>query len=277
MGRAFLISALCVLIGYSYADAFQATLLPSRINPGDAFLVKVSEARKSEIPAAFLNDKEIPFSRCGEACFVGIGAVALEAKPGRHMIHLRMGGKSKQLPLLVTRAWFPTLFLTLPKERVFLSPDDLKRAEREEERLQSLWTTMTDRLWEGTFLFPLNHRISSAFGTKRMLNQKVTSIHKGVDIKGKEGDGVRASNKGRVVLAEELFFGGNTVILDHGQGIFTLYMHLSSFTVRPDDIVSTGDLIGFVGSSGRSSGPHLHFGVKIQGISVNPVSLVKLM
>jgi len=277
MGLAFLIPALCVLIGYSCADAFQATLLPSRINPGDAFLVKVSEAKKSEIPAASLSGKEILFSRCGEACFIGIGAVALETKPGRHMIHLRMGEKSMQLVLLVKRTRFPTLFLTLPREKVFLSPDDLERAEREEERLQSLWMTMTGRLWEGTFLFPLEHSISTAFGTKRMMNRKVTSIHKGVDIRGKQGDGVRASNHGRVVLAEELFFGGNTVILDHGQGIFTIYMHLSSFAVKPDDLVSTGDLIGSVGSSGRSSGPHLHFGVKLQGISVNPVSFVKLM
>jgi len=97
-----------------------------------------------------------------------------------------------------------------------------------------------------------------------------------VDIRGKEGDRVAASNRGRVVLAEELFFGGNTVILDHGQGIFTIYMHLSSFNVKPDDLVSTGDVIGSVGSSGRSSGPHLHFGVKVLGISVNPVSFAKL-
>jgi hypothetical protein len=277
MGLAFFIPALCVLIGYSYADVFQATLLPSRITPGDAFLVKVSDAGEQELPAAFVNGKEIPLTSCGQRCLIGIGAVSLETKPGRHLIHLQIGEKSIQLPLLVKRAHFPTLFLTLPKEKVFLSPDDLERAEREEERLRSIWMTVTGRLWEGPFLFPLDHSISTAFGAKRVMNRKVTSIHKGVDIRGKEGDGVRASNHGKVVLAEELFFGGNTVILDHGQGIFTMYMHLSSFNVRPDDIVSTGDIIGSVGSTGRSSGPHLHFGAKIRGISVNPVSLVKLM
>jgi murein DD-endopeptidase MepM/ murein hydrolase activator NlpD len=276
MGLTFLIPALCVLIGYSCADAFQAGLLPSRISPGDAFLIKVSEARASEIPAASLNGKEIVFSRCGETCFIGIGATALETKPGRYMIHLRMGEKSMQLSLLVKRTRFPTLFLTLPKEKVFLSPEDLERAEREEERLRLLWMSMTDRLWEGSFSLPLEHTISSVFGTKRMMNRKVASIHKGVDIRGKEGDEVKASNRGRVVFAEELFFGGNTIILDHGQGIFTMYMHLSSFSVKPEDVVSKGDIIGYVGSSGRSSGPHLHFGVKVQGVSVNPVSFVKL-
>ena len=276
MGLALLISALCVLTGYSYADAFQASLLPSRINPGDAFLIKVSGVGRSEIPAASLNGKGILFNSCGETCFVGIGAVGLETKPGRHMIHLRMGEKSMQLPLLVKDARFPTLLLTLPKEKVFLSPEDTERAEREEEQLRLLWMTMTDRLWEGTFLFPLNHSISTAFGTKRMMNRKVTSIHKGVDIRGKEGDGVKASNHGRVVLAEELFFGGNTIILDHGQGIFTVYMHMSEFKVSPGDLVSKNEIIGFVGSTGRSSGPHLHFGVKVTGINANPVSLAGL-
>ena len=277
MGPALLIPALFALVGYSYADAIQARLLPSQISPGDAFLIRVSETREQEIPAALLEGKEIPFSRCGEHCFIGIGAVALDTKPGRHIIHLQTGEKSVQLALRVKRARFPTIFLTLPKEKVFLSPDDLARAEREEERLRLLWMTMAVRLWEGPFLFPLEHTISTAFGVKRVMNRKVTSIHKGVDIRGKEGDEVRASNKGRVVFAEELFFGGNTIILDHGQGIFTLYMHLSSFSVKPEDVISKGDVIGYVGSSGRSSGPHLHFGVNIQGISVNPVSFVKLI
>lgn len=276
MGLRYLIPTLCVFLGYSHADAFQATLLPSQINPGDAFLLKVSKAREPEIPAAFLDGKEIPFNRCGEDCFIAIGAVALETKPGRHTIHLHIREKSMRLSLVVKRMRFPTLFLTLPKEKVFLGPDDLERAEREEERLRLLWMTMTERLWEGTFLFPLEHSVSTAFGTKRTMNRKVTSTHTGVDIRGKEGDEVKASNKGRVVLAEELFFGGNTVILDHGQGIFTMYMHLSSFSVKSEDIVSKGDIIGYVGSSGRSSGPHLHFGVKLLGISVNPVSFVKL-
>jgi murein DD-endopeptidase MepM/ murein hydrolase activator NlpD len=77
-------------------------------------------------------------------------------------------------------------------------------------------------------------------------------------------------------LAEELFFGGNTVILDHGQGIYTIYMHLSKFNVSPGDTVSKGDVIGLVGSTGRATGPHLHFGAKVTGINVNPASLINL-
>jgi len=108
------------------------------------------------------------------------------------------------------------------------------------------------------------------------MNKTWTSIHRGIDIKGLEGDEVKASNNGRVVLAQELFFGGNTIILDHGQGIHTVYMHLSQLHVDCGDAVSKGDVIGLLGSTGRSTGPHLHFGVKISNISVNPLSVLKL-
>jgi murein DD-endopeptidase MepM/ murein hydrolase activator NlpD len=131
-------------------------------------------------------------------------------------------------------------------------------------------------MWEGKFIAPLENEISTVFGTKRVMNEKWTSVHRGMDIRGKEGEQVRASNSGKVVLSEELFYGGNTLVLDHGQGIFSVYMHLSGFNVKSGDIVSKGDAIGLVGSSGRSTGPHLHFGVKVVGINVNPVSLMKL-
>jgi murein DD-endopeptidase MepM/ murein hydrolase activator NlpD len=95
-------------------------------------------------------------------------------------------------------------------------------------------------------------------------------------MKGLEGDKVKASNSGRVVIAEELFFGGKTIVLDHGQGIYTIYMHLLRMDVNAGDVVSKGEVIGFVGSSGRATGPHLHFGAKVLNMSVNPVSLWKL-
>ncbi len=123
-------------------------------------------------------------------------------------------------------------------------------------------------------MLPLENETSTLFGTKRILNKKRVSVRKGLDIKGEEE--VKASNSGRVVLAEELFFGGNTIILDHGQGIYTIYMHLAEFNITPEDIISKGDVIGFEGSSGRSTGPHLHFGVKVLNINTNPISLVKL-
>jgi hypothetical protein len=271
-----LISAFLVFFIYASADAFQVEVLPDEISPGGAFTIKVTGAKTSRLPVASLAKKKFYFSTCGEGCFIAIGAVGIKAKPGGYTIKLRIGDKRKSLKLVVKHTSFPTLRLTLPKDKVFLSPDDLVRAKREDKRLKSICQIVSERLWEGNFVLPLENDISTVFGTKRVINQKMISIHRGVDIKGQEGEEVKASNSGRVVLAEELFFGGNTIILDHGQGIYTAYMHLSEFKVKPEDIILKGDIIGFVGSSGRSTGPHLHFGVKVQNINTNPVSLVKL-
>ncbi len=274
---------LLIFFTYTYADAFQADTLPSEINPGDAFVIKITDVKTSQLPVVVLNEKTLYFSNCGESCFVAVGAVGIETKPGNYTIQLSVGEMMKGLNLIVKHTSFPTLSLTLPEDKVFLSPKNLRRVKREDERLKSIWRIASDKLWEGDFILPLRNEsqrlknnISTAFGTKRIINQKKVSVHKGMDIKGKTGEEVKASNRSKVVLAEELFFGGNTIILDHGQGIYTIYMHLSKFNVKPGDIVSKGDIIGFVGSSGRASGPHLHFGVKVLNINTNPVSFVEL-
>lgn len=272
----FFISALLVFSTHASADAFRAEILPSEISPGEAFIIKVTGAKTSQLPSASLTGKQFFFSGCGEGCFIAIGAVGMETKPGVYTITLRVREKKNNLNLVVKRTSFPTLRLTLPEDKVFLSPKNLRRVKREDKRLKSICQIVSDRLWEGSFILPLENGISTVYGTRRIINNKKISAHRGVDINGQAGEEVKASNSGRVVLAGEMFFGGNTIILAHGQGIYTIYMHLSKFNVRPQDFVSKGDIIGFVGSSGRSSGPHLHFGVKVLNINVNPVPFVEL-
>lgn len=272
----FFIPATFIFFACAHAAAFQAKIFPPKIDPGDAFAIRVTGAKIQEGPFASFKKKEMYFSSCGESCFISIGVADIGTKPGVYKIPLYIGKKGTKLTLSVKPAKFPTLSITLPEEKVFLSPEDLERAERDEERLKLIWQMITDKLWEGSFILPLKNDLSTGFGTKRILNKKKVSIHMGMDIKGKEGEEVKASNRGRVVLAEELFFGGNTIILDHGQGIFTVYMHLSSFNVKPGNIVSKGDTVGFVGSSGRANGPHLHFGVRLMDTNANPLSLVRL-
>ncbi len=271
-----LIPPLLVLFTWTSAGAFQANIFPSGVNQGDAFAVRVYGVNTPEPPSALLNGSRIPFTPCGEDCFIGVGAVAIDARPGTHRIQLQSGEERRYLKLLVRRTRFPRKALRLPDEKVFLSEEDMERVNREEEKLKLLWQRETERLWEGSFILPLENRVSTVFGEKRVLNRRKTSVHQGIDIKGREGEEVRAANSGKVVLAEELFFGGNTIIIDHGQGIYTIYMHLSAFNVKCGDTVSKGDWIGHVGSTGRSTGPHLHFGVKIIQVSTNPLSLVRL-
>lgn len=270
------IATLLFFLPYSYAESLRAEVSPQTISPGDAFLIKVTNAKTSLMPSASLAKKKFSFTTCGEGCFIAIGAVDLKTRPGKYTVKVNIGKKKKNLKLFVKKTRFPELQITLPDETVMLKTENLERVKREDEKLHSIFETISDNFRDGSFIMPAGNDLSTSFGTKRIMNKKLVSVHKGLDIKGREGEEVRASNNGKVVLTEELFFGGNTVIIDHGQGIYTIYMHLSDYKVKSADIVSKGDIIGLVGSSGRSTGSHLHFGVKVMNISVNPVSLIKL-
>jgi murein DD-endopeptidase MepM/ murein hydrolase activator NlpD len=266
---------ICCLVS-KHAGAFHAEVIPQDIQPGDAFFIKATQTYTPDPPVAYINKKRLYFSSCGEGCFVAIGAIDIETKPGTYAINLTVGDQEETLTLVVEPARFATLNLTLPDDKVFLSPENLRRAQEEKQKVRGLFQVVSEKLWDGSFILPLANEFSTAFGTKRIMNKKRISVHRGLDIRGKRGETVKASNHGRVVLAEELFFGGNTVIIDHGQGIYTIYMHLSEFKVQPEEIISKGDTIGLVGASGRATGPHLHFGVKVLNVSTNPVSITEL-
>jgi murein DD-endopeptidase MepM/ murein hydrolase activator NlpD len=258
------------------AAAFQARVFPAKIHPGDAFMIRVSGLKGAAAPSALLNKEPLRFSNCGHGCYTAIASVDLNSRPRMHRITLRAGKQKRALRLRVLKGSFQTIHLTLSEEKVSPSTEDLDRIKKEAELLQSIWEVDSERLWEGDFVLPLGNPLSTPFGTMRIINNETNSVHRGMDIRGMEGEEIHASNRGRVVLAEELFFGGNTVIMDHGQGIFTVYMHLSRFNACPGDILEKNAVIGYVGSTGRSSGPHLHFGVKVAGINTNPVSLTRL-
>lgn len=270
-----LLTVIVFLLACTPVFAFRAELSPEVISPGDPFVLRVT-GTDDRVPVASLKKKKFRFSRDGDDGFVAIGAVDVTAKPGTYFLAVAAGGRKKKIKLTVEQTVFPTQKLTLPKDKVSLSREDARRVKREARILKKLFAKVSERIWQGGFIMPLPNEISTEFGTKRTMNRKWTVIHKGLDIRGREGEEIRAANDGRVVLAEELFYGGNTVVLDHGQGIYTVYMHLSRFDVGIADPVSKGEVIGLVGMTGRATGPHLHFGVKVMSMNANPVSLVEL-
>ena len=258
------------------AGTFTVEVSPKNLYQGDAFLVTVTGEEFSGPPSGSFAKQDLVFGECGDGLYCAVGAVDITTKPGRHSMRISAGKREKTAVFSVKGAHFPEIRLSLPEDKVSLSPEDLERVERENGRLQRVFGTVTDRLWKGSFMVPLKNTVSAGFGTKRIMNKKMVSVHRGVDIRGKAGERIKASNNGRIVLAEELFFGGNTIIIDHGQGLYTIYMHLSEFNRGLKDLISKGDVIGYVGSTGRSTGPHLHFGVKVNTVSVNPFSLTRL-
>ena len=157
-----------------------------------------------------------------------------------------------------------------------MSAEDQTRVEEEYLLQQNLWEIVTDMSWNGGFIMPTDTPVSEKFGVIRIFNEKKNSVHRGIDLKGKTGTPVRAINSGKVVLRKKLFYGGDTLVLDHGMGLLSVYMHLSEYKVPEGAMVQKGEIVGLVGMTGRATGPHLHMSVKLQGVSVNPLSLIGL-
>ena len=209
--------------------------------------------------------------------------VDLERPTGQYNLTLNAqmasGEKVSCSALVSVRAGkFAVERLRVGKQFVELSPEDLERAEKEQQRLKELFAHVTpERLWQGSFRIPVDGvQAAKNFGRLRILNGQPRTPHSGEDFPAAAGAPVHASERGRVVLAETLFFSGNTVVLDHGLGLYTFYGHMESIAVAVGDVVEAGKLLGRVGATGRATGPHLHWGVHLDGARVSPLQLVVL-
>ncbi len=186
----------------------------------------------------------------------------------REYIKKRISVLAKEFPL--KKLWVDEKFVTPP-------PEFNERIRREGDILKVIYGITTDRwLGKGFFILPSSGKATPNFGERRIFNNKPRSSHKGIDIKVPYGTPVKASNSGRVVLASDLYFAGKTVIIDHGMSVFTMYCHFSKIRVKRGKLVKKGEIIGEIGATGRVTGPHLHWGVKVSGISVDPFSILSL-
>jgi murein DD-endopeptidase MepM/ murein hydrolase activator NlpD len=214
----------------------------------------------------------------------GLLAVDLEKAPGEYELKITgqtAGGEKIICNAMITvrKGQFATEKLQVGKQFVEPSPEQIKRADEERQKLRDIFDRVTpERLWDGKFRIPLDGvTTGSNFGKRRILNGNPGSPHGGADLPGATGTPVHAAQRGRVVLAEELFFAGNTVVVDHGLGIYTFYGHLSEIDVKVGDALEAGAVLGKVGATGRVTGPHLHWGLTVERARVNPLQLVKLL
>lgn len=202
----------------------------------------------------------------------------------RRELELRLEGALRDdTPVIVSRqltieeAPYETSELRVARKFTSPSRSQRERAAAERKRIREVLTSISEeRLWTGSFARPTETRETSPFGTKRTLNGVQQSRHLGWDLDGRVGDPIFASQRGRAALVDDLFYSGGTVILDHGQGLFTLYFHMSAFDVKEGDLVERGQLIGKVGRTGRVTGPHLHFAVKLDDTYVDPKQVLAL-
>lgn len=153
-----------------------------------------------------------------------------------------------------------------------------RRTKKEYEEAMKIYISKSSSLlWDKPFIYPMTSKITSAFGTKRVYNDVLRSYHSGTDFKAKVGENIVAVNDGIVKLASDRFYAGNSVIIDHGQGIYTCYFHLSKINVKVGEKVRQNQIIGLSGATGRVTGPHLHFSARVHGIQVDPLQLIETL
>ncbi|TDJ06864.1 MAG: M23 family metallopeptidase [Deltaproteobacteria bacterium] len=244
------------------------------LKPGEVKLVSFKVPKANPLGKVYCNNQEIPYVEkdgkmiifLAESYFSKLKPFScnyLEKKTQVHLANINVVEKK-----------FPFEKLNVDKKKVFYSKKDLKRIIRESEKLKIVYGGSKKDLFQGPFELPLRSKVTSIYGTKRLFNNNKKSQHLGTDYRAKVGTPIRVSNGGKVALAEDLFFTGNTVIIDHGLGVFTMYGHLSKISVKVGEHVTNDRVVGLSGMTGRVTGPHLHWGVKVHGHWVDGNSLV---
>jgi murein DD-endopeptidase MepM/ murein hydrolase activator NlpD len=164
----------------------------------------------------------------------------------------------------------PSIFKP-PKQRV-------QRTKEEYTQAMRIYNSVSKKIhWESKFIYPMNTKITSPFGTKRLYNGQLKSFHTGTDFRAKVGTPIYASNSGIVKISSNRFYSGNSIVIDHGQGIFSCYFHLNKMDFKVGDFIKRGEIIGLSGATGRITGPHLHFSFRINGTQVDPLQAIKVL
>jgi hypothetical protein len=212
----------------------------------------------------------------------GLIAIPFRTAPGPAKLMLSWtnaaGDHSRTIPFRIVAGKYKTDELKVDSSRVNPNKKNIERAQKEARKIKRVYAEGSiDRLWDGEFQLPMTSDITSPFGNKRVFNGQLKSFHNGVDFRARSATPVYAANSGVVKMAENLFYSGNAVVIDHGTGIFTIYAHLSRIDVTAGQHVEKGQRLGLTGATGRVSGPHLHWGVKVKGVAVNPMQLIQLM
>ena len=262
---------------------WKLTYQPTRVVNGAPVLFRVTTPKPvSSLSGKWLgHDLSFTFDD-GEKAWFALAGVSLETKPGTYPLELSAetaAGKplTFQQRISLQRQRYPRAILKVPGRYTAPSPEDFRQIEQDKAIKAEVFKTLTaEREWKGSFTRPVEAEISDVFGVQRVFNGTVQSTHQGLDFRAPAGTPVAAVNRGRIILARPLFFEGNCVVIDHGQGLLTLYLHLSKFLIKEGDTVEKGQEIALSGGTGRATGPHLHLDVRWQGVYLNPAGLLSL-
>ncbi len=228
--------------------------------------------------AVFYGEYRAPIVRTADGWKAIVG-IPLATEPGQQTVRLvtpQTGDKDREIAFTVAPKTYATQKLTVEPRKADPLPEDLKRIDAETERTERALATYTESMsptWRWTV--PVPGERSDSYGKRRVFNGLPRKPHSGMDIATPTGTPIRNPAAGRVVETGDFFFNGNTVFVDHGQGVLTMYCHLSRIDVKAGDVVKEGDVLGLVGATGRVTGPHLHWGVSVNRAMVDPALLLE--
>ena len=254
------------------------------LQPGEVVLITLESRGPVRRVSGTVFGRDFPFyASSNSRVWQGLIGIDLETRVGRYTINVR-GRGADGTPFQVAHSLqildkkFPTRRLTVDEQFVTPPKEVEERIHRESQRVEEIFEVVTpQRMWKGSFAVPVPGPASSSFGRRNILNGKPRSPHTGTDFSADTGIPINAPNSGKVILAADLYFSGNTVIIDHGLGLYSFFAHLSQFSVHEGDEVRARQVIGRVGATGRVTGPHLHWTVRLVGTRVDPLSLMSAL
>jgi len=287
MNRSFFKSLLlstCLLLlfystGFAEENLPSIEIFPGEIFQGDICYIKITALQDTKNVSVTFDNNNISLHYDNSSrSYIGFIGISQNTAPGKRDVQILFNNKENiNKKINIQKKNFQIQHLSLPKTKVDLSNKDLKRHNKEKKIVAYLFTNSKElKLFNSKFIKPIDTKISTPFGVKRFMNKKPKNSHSGIDFKSKMNDPIKSINKGIIVFTGNHFFSGNSVYIDHGLGIVSMYFHLSVIKVKTGDEVKKGDIIGLAGSTGRSTGPHLHWGIRVNNIRVNPLSLINL-
>lgn len=262
-------------------SAVKVTVNARAIQPGEVVVLSLASAKTIDTVHARAFDRALVSFKNADGWFV-IAGIDLDVKAGSYPLTIDVGsGKTTEHvthTLVVRSKAFPTRQLKVDDAFVNPPASAQERIAQDTRDLNDAWSHPAGtKLWDTGFIKPVPEAANSAFGTRSVFNGQARNPHSGADFPSPAGTPVKAPAAGRVVIAKDLYFSGNTVVIDHGLGIFSLLAHLSAMSVEPGATVKAGDIVGKVGATGRVTGPHLHWAARIGGARVDPMSLLAVL
>jgi murein DD-endopeptidase MepM/ murein hydrolase activator NlpD len=260
------------------------SLLLASLAASQGDIVQLSYADEPGLAAVEVawSGRAVPLVQRGGA-WVGFIGVDLDTPAGEQFAEVTFryaDGRARGVrePVTIRAGDYPTTRLNVEERYVEPNPEDQARAARESAEIAAIYARVTpEAYWTEPFQSPIpGISTGNNFGHRRIFNGQPRAPHSGADLRATTGTPIHAANRGRIVLAKNLFFSGNAVFVDHGLGVYSAYLHLSETHVTPGTMVERGDVLGLAGATGRVTGPHLHWGVRVLDARVDPFALLRI-